>query len=159
MKKTCFTLIFGLIFSTLALAQKNEDHPIVGMWQLGKAVNNGHETNVNRIVQLKQYLDNGVFQVFVTTGPGKTFQTIKGTYQITSDSTYSETIEVAINQRMIGRTYDILYHVNGGQLDLDGNVTTPNRTNPSVIDTFNYVEEWKRVEHVSTIMQSQASQN
>src|SRR5690606_18775133 len=97
----CFTLILGLILSTLALAQQKEDHPIVGMWQLGKAVNNGHDADISRIVQLKQYLDNGVFQVFVTTGPGKTFQTIKGTYHVKNDSVYSETIESAVNSRMI----------------------------------------------------------
>lgn len=159
MKKTCFTLILGLILSTLALAQQKEDHPIVGMWQLGKAVNNGHDADISRIVQLKQYLDNGVFQVFVTTGPGKTFQTIKGTYHVKNDSVYSETIESAVNSRMIGRTYNIRYNVNGGQLNLDGNVTIPDATDPSVIDTFSYVEEWTRVEHVSTLMKSKASQN
>lgn len=159
MKKLCFTLIFGLLLCNMALAQKKKEHPIMGMWQLGKAVNNGHEANISNIVQLKQYLDNGVFQVFVTTGPGKTFQTIKGTYHVKNDSVYSETIESAVNSGMIGRTYDILYRVNGGQLDLDGKVTIPDATDPSVIDTFSYVEEWKRVEHVSTLMKSQGSPN
>ncbi|WP_118194510.1 DUF4488 domain-containing protein [Albibacterium indicum] len=146
MKKTFLILALGLLLSTFILAQQKENNSIVGMWQLGKAVNNGHEANINNIVQLKQYLDNGDFQAFVSTGPGKVFQTMKGTYQLKNDSVYSETIQVAINPGMVGRTYDILYKVNETQLDLDGKVTIPNATDSSVIDTFSYKEKWNRVQ-------------
>lgn len=149
------------VFPQTQETEEEKKHPIVGMWQMCRVLQNPNDPSDQKIFRTPSFKllneDNSFMNFMISTTPERQFSfiTVIGEYEINSDDTYTEIVEKSYtNPNDDMRKVKIGYRLDNDNKYL---ILTLFSLHPETGVPVQGSEFWVRVEHGSPFVKKESS--